>query len=80
MIAGTDIGYLEPFFVPGINWLNPLTLEDSGWTAIFACGRAVKAGELVESFSPALIAEGIYRNVTRALTADDRAVEGWPTK
>ena len=80
MKAKTDIGYCMPFYVPGVNFTNPVTYEDSGHPAVFAATQPVKAGEEVTAYSPRAVAVGMYMNVTRELTADDEAIEGWPPK
>lgn len=73
VIAGEDIPRLYPYRIDGINWVNPITLEDSGRTAMFCAMKDYKAGDAIEEFYPCLVAAGMFQNVTREPGPDDRA-------
>lgn len=75
MIAAEDIPRLHEFSVEGVNWVNPVTLEDCGWRALFCARRDIAAGEVItpDDYHPHARAAGMYQNVTREPLATDKA-------
>lgn len=73
MRAAEDIPNNYAFEVEGVNFVNPVTFEDTGRKALFAAIGDYKAGEEITLYTPLAIASGVGQNVTRAITKTDEA-------
>ena len=74
MIAGEDIRMHNAFEVEGVNFVNPVTFEDTGRKALFAAMEDYKTGDEITRYSPRAVAAGPYHNVTREPLPTDKAV------
>ena len=74
MKAAEDILHCHAFTVDGVNFVNPVTFEDTGALALFAAIGDYKAGDEITRYTPLDVSCGLYQNVTRSFTDTDRAI------